>query len=690
MPAGVNFINNGNGTANIRGTPSAGTAGNFTITITAHNGIGTDATQSFTLSVNAPPLITSASNTLFTAGVTGTFAVTSTGFPAPTLSESGALPSGVLFNVSTGVLSGIPAPGTGGSYPITFTAHNGAGTDATQSFTFTVNAPPAITSPNSATFVAGTIGSLTVTATGFPAPTLSESGALPSGVTFSASTGLLSGAPTASGTFPITFTAHNAVGPDAIQNFTLIVNQSPSFSSAASTAFIIGSLRSFPVAAAGVPAPALSESGPLPAGVTFNAGTGTLSGTPAAGTAGAYPVTFTAHNGVGSDATQNFTLTVTQVAAITSPGSTTVVDFVVGTTRTFPVTTTGAPPPSLSIGNLPSGVTFSDHGDGTGVLGGTPALGTVGSYPITVTAHNGVGLDATQSFTLSIGKQTATVALSGLTQTFDGTPRPVSAATTPSGLSVLFYYSGTGGTTYGPSNTAPTNAGSYSVTTTVNDPNYAGSGTGTLTVNQATPTITWATPAAITYGTPLGSTQLNATASVPGTFVYTPAAGAVPSAGTQTLSVTFTPTDSADYTTATKTVTISVGQATPTITWATPAAITYGTPLGSTQLNATASVPGTFVYTPAAGAVPSAGTQTLSVTFTPTDSANYTTATKTVAGYSLWARPRRRSPGLPPRPSLTARRSAPRNSTRPRAFRELSSTPLRPEPCPAPAPRPFR
>src|SRR6185436_12676905 len=106
-----------------------------------------------------------------------------------------------------------------------------------------------------------------------------------------------------------------------------------------------------------------------------------------------------------------------------------------------------------------------------------------------------------------------------------------------------------------------------------------------------TPTITWTTPADIIYGTTLGATQLNATASVPGTFVYTPAAGAVLSAGAaQTLSVSFTPTDAANYTSATKTVEINVLKATPVLTWSTPADIIYGTALGATQLNATANV----------------------------------------------------------------------------------------------------
>jgi hypothetical protein len=81
-----------------------------------------------------------------------------------------------------------------------------------------------------------------------------------------------------------------------------------------------------------------------------------------------------------------------------------------------------------------------------------------------------------------------------------------------------------------------------------------------------TPTITWNSPAAITYGTPLSSSQLDATASVAGTFAYTPASGTVLNPGTTTLSVTFTPTDTVDYTTATATVSLVVLPATATVT----------------------------------------------------------------------------------------------------------------------------
>jgi hypothetical protein len=154
-----------------------------------------------------------------------------------------------------------------------------------------------------------------------------------------------------------------------------------------------------------------------------------------------------------------------------------------------------------------------------------------------------------------------------------------------------------------------------------------------LSVTQSTgpASVSWPTPAAITYGTALSGTQLDATANVPGTFAYTPAAGTVLSAGSNTLNVTFTPTDTTDYRVVTASVGLTVGQATPAIAWATPPAITQGTALSATQLDATANVSGSFVYTPAAGAVLNAGSNTLNVTFTPTDTTDYKTATASVS-----------------------------------------------------------
>lgn len=216
----------GSSTALTATVPAADLAptGTFPITVmTPSPGGGTSGAATF--SVVEPPAITSAAGATFTVGAAGSFAVTTTGYPSPTLSETGALPGGVTFAASTGALSGTPAGGTAGTYDLTFTASNGVTPNAVQSFTLTVDQPPAITSAASATFTVGAAGSFTVTATGYPSPTLSETGTLPGGVTFTASTGVLSGTPGASagGTYNLTFTASNGAHADATQNFTLTV-----------------------------------------------------------------------------------------------------------------------------------------------------------------------------------------------------------------------------------------------------------------------------------------------------------------------------------------------------------------------------------------------------------------------------------------------------------------------------------
>ena len=162
----------------------------------------------------------------------------------------------------------------------------------------------------------------------------------------------------------------------------------------------------------------------------------------------------------------------------------------------------------------------------------------------------------------------------------------------------------------------------------------------TVTIGMATPRITWTSPADITYGTALGTTQLDATTTVAGAFSYTPPAGTVLGVGDdQTLSATFTPTDSADYTNATATVAINVDRAAPQVS-VNPVNLTYGTALANSQLSGMATatssgnmvaVPGSFSYTSAAGTVLGAGAgQSESVTFTPTDASGYSTAVAAV------------------------------------------------------------
>ncbi len=81
---------------------------------------------------------------------------------------------------------------------------------------------------------------------------------------------------------------------------------------------------------------------------------------------------------------------------ITSADRTT---FTIGSGETFMVTATGVPTPLLQArGTLPSGVSFTDNGNGTATLAGTPAGSMAGSDPLTISASNQVQPDVIQNF----------------------------------------------------------------------------------------------------------------------------------------------------------------------------------------------------------------------------------------------------------------------------------------------------
>ena len=101
------------------------------------------------------------------------------------------------------------------------------------------------------------------------------------------------------------------------------------------------------------------------------------------------------------NATVSAGIEVDQAPTITSADSAT---FPVGMAASFMVTTTAGYPTATVLtesGALPSGVSFTDNGDGTATIAGTPS--DTGNYPITITANNGVAPNPTQSFTLTVG-----------------------------------------------------------------------------------------------------------------------------------------------------------------------------------------------------------------------------------------------------------------------------------------------
>ena len=446
LPAGVTFVANNNGTATLSGNPAAGSEGVYQITLMAQNGTLPNATQLFTLTVQdavpifRAPIITSASSTTFTADIEGTFTVRTSALPTATLTLTGTQPEWLTFidnTDGTATILGAPDLGGAASYSFTITATNGVAPDAVQTFTvFVLNTGPAITSVDNATFVVSTSNSFTVkTKATSPISVLSFTGTLPSGVSFvpnANGTATLSGTPAVAsgGTYPLIITASNGTPPDAVQNFTLTVQatppvlHAPAITSATASTFTVGSHGTFTVTTTGTPTSQVTLIGPQPSWLSYvdnTDGTATLSGTPDSGSDASYSFTITAANGVLPNATQAFVLTVTQAPTFTSPPSAT---FPVGVPGSFIVETRGNPVASLTkTGALPSGVSFLDNGDGTAKIAGTPAAGSAGNYPLTITAANGVMPDATQNFNLAVNAATPTP-----TPTLTPTPTPTATA----------------------------------------------------------------------------------------------------------------------------------------------------------------------------------------------------------------------------------------------------------------------
>jgi hypothetical protein len=458
------------------------------------------ASATYTLQAPAAPSITSASSTTFTVGTAGSFTVTTTGTPTPSLTETGALPSGVTFKDNgngTGTLSGTPAAGTAGTYPLTIKAHNGVGTDASQAFTLTVGsgsgAPLGFVQANSATpqpsqssvavtyTQAQTGGNLNVVVVGW-----NDSTAAVSSVVDSKNNAyVLAVGPTVqSGTASqAIYYAKNIVGAAANGN-TVTVTFSPQ---AASPDIRIAEYSGIDptnpvdVVAAGQGSGTPSNSGLVTTknardllvganlvqqlttgpgtgytsrGITSPDGdiledavvttTGSYSAT-APVTGGAWIMQMVAFRAAGSGGT---------APSITSASSTT---FTVGTAGSFTVTATGAPTPSLTkSGALPSSVTFTDNGNGTATLSGTPAAGTAGTYPITITASNGVGTPASQSFTLTVNQAPSITSLSP-------TSGPVGTPVTITGTN----FGSTGTVTFGGTITTTTSWSATSIATSV-------------------------------------------------------------------------------------------------------------------------------------------------------------------------------------------------------------------------------
>ena len=389
----------------ISGTPTS--SGQIVVTYTATDSATTPETtsQTFIINVNAAPTYaddTGDAQTWVTGSVISPLPVPeANGWPTPTYVISN-LPTGLSYSEDTRLITG--APTSTGSGTIRARATNSQGMDdwtVAYSITNPANIAPSFedTSGANQMWTANiAITNITVPlASGFPIPTYSVVGMLPTGIAFATNTRVISGTPTTAGMGIIIIRATNTQGTaDWSINYDIAAAlTTPSFASNTGNAQTWTVNR--PIAnivvpvASGNPTPTYSVVGSvLPSGLSFNAGTRTISGTP--NTVDTGTIRIRATNSQGTD---DWSFTYAVSAALQAPAFAN--DS--GTPRTWtlnqPITplivpaANGNPTPTYArVGALPRGLTFNTN---TRQISGTP--NEAGSGTIRIRATNSQGTD---------------------------------------------------------------------------------------------------------------------------------------------------------------------------------------------------------------------------------------------------------------------------------------------------------
>ena len=480
-------------TGEISGIPTVTSNLNHTFTVTDQTPPTPQrATKPLRLNIGgAPPKLVITTNSPLPAGtVTQPYNValaSSGGIGAKTWDiSSGSLPAGLTLSPA-GVISGAPQA-TGTSSP-TFRVRDAANPQDTAtkqlSLTVTLPTPPKITTTslfagtfkgayNQTVSVTGGIGTLVWGVT---------SGALPPGLTLNASNGNISGIPTQTGSFNFTLRVTDQIPQFDEQGLTITINPPtpPAITAPSSLPTGTVTLR-YPdttLTASGgtVPLiwdPAVNPS--LPNGLSWDAGTHTISGTPLDGSQGTRSHTFTVRDSTNpvQTATRTYSLTI----ALPSPPNITTTTLPKGTvTQPYKQTiqrTGGTPPFAWSVtGTIPAGLNFDSA---TAEISGMPT--TAGIFNFTVQVTDALSQPDTQVLSITIvlpappNITTTTLAngtiASGYSQTVvaeKGTGAPtfsISTGSLPPGLNPI--NSSTGEITG-----TPTTAGTFSFTVRATD-----------------------------------------------------------------------------------------------------------------------------------------------------------------------------------------------------------------------------
>ncbi len=630
VPPGLTLSSSGS----LSGTPTTDGIYDFTITATDAN----NCTESiaYSITIGTCPTITLSPGTLPNgdAGSAYNQSITASGGTNPHTFAvtAGTLPSGLTLS-SSGALTGTPS--ASGTSTFTITATDNIGCTGSLSYSLTICGVITLSSlPNG---TVGTAYSQTITANGGTAAyTFVQSlGTLPTGLSLSGS-GVLSGIPTASGSFTFSVVVTDANSCTGSQSYSLMMN-CPTITIGPGTLpnGTVGTSYSQSVGASGGTSPySFSVTvGTPPPGLTLSSA-GLFSGTPT--TVGAYSFTITATDAHGCTGSKVCPITIDCPIITVSPG--TLPNGTVGSSYNQTISAGGGTPAysfTVTAGTLPAGLTLTSGGS----LSGTPT--NSGSFTFTITATDAQSCLGDQGYTLTIDCPTITVSPASLpsgtvgasynqTITASGGTTPytfaVTSGTLPNGLSL---------SAAGVLSGTPTTIGTSNFTVTGTDAQgCTGSKSYSITINCPTITVNLSTLPNGSVGSSYSQTLTGSGGTSPYSFAVT--AGSLPAglvlSSSGVLSGTPTTVGSSNFTitatddqgcTGTRSYTLSIDCPTITVSPSTLPNGTVGTSYGLTITASDGTSPYTFVTT--SGSLPPGMTLTSGglLSGIPTTAGNY-------------------------------------------------------------------